>query len=127
MIEPAVAQGGAALSVTNPDGDWVVTLDVDERRDQLFRGELALRALSAAAAGTRTYISPREYGYSFTVILSGYGAQVALAEALERLAAAQRAAGLPIAGVVCAEVTLVGARPVPAAASSKGGCDNSAS
>jgi hypothetical protein len=118
MIEPAQQQGGAALSVMNPDGDWVVTLDVDERPDQSLRGELAVRALSAAVAGSRTYVAARAYGYSFTVILGGVGAQGALAEALRRLEVAQLESGLPTAGVICAEVTLVGSRPVPAAVSS---------
>jgi hypothetical protein len=126
MIEPAQEQGGAALAAANPDGDWVVTLDVDERPEQALSGELAVRALSAVVAGTRTYVAARAYGYSFTVILSGVGAQAALGQALGRLESAQLDAGLPVVGVVCAEVTLVGVRPVPAGASSKDGCDNSA-
>lgn len=126
MIEPAQRDDAASTAV-HPGGDWVVTLDVDERLGQSLHGELAVRALSASVAGTRTYLSAREYGYSFTVILDGVGAQVALAQALERLEAAQLSAGLPLAGVVCAEVTLVGSRPVPAAVAPNGGCDNSAS
>jgi hypothetical protein len=121
-----VRYGSGGDAAPTPEGEWVVTLDVDEQRDQALHGELALRALSAAVAGTRTYVAARPYGYSFTVILGTAGAQRALTEALGRLEVAQLRAGLPRVEVVCAEVTLVGSRPVPAAVAPEGGCDNSA-
>ena len=73
-------------------------------------------------------MSPRgRGGYSFTVIVGTTGAEAALARALELLGVAQGRAGLADGAVVCAEVTLVGTRPVPAAAATGEGCDDPAS
>jgi hypothetical protein len=93
----------------------VVTLDIESPADSLLDAELTVRALAVAVAGSRTYIAARSSGYSFTVIVGTAGAETALSEALGMLEVAQRKARLELAPVVCAEVTLVGTRPVPAA------------
>ena len=92
--------------------------------------ELAVRALAIAVAGSRAYVAARPSGYSFTAIVGTSSADnlmPALVQALDLLSAAQHRAGLPEGVVVCAEVTLVGGRPVPAAELSPEGCQNPAS
>ncbi|MDX6254297.1 MAG: hypothetical protein QOJ11_631 [Frankiales bacterium] len=116
--------GGTPLSV---HGEWVVTLDIESPADSAIDGELTVRALAAAVAGNRTYIAARGSGYSFTVILGTAGAETALSKAMGMLQVAQGKARLDRAPVVCAEVTLVGSRPVPAASGAQGGCENPAS
>lgn len=106
------------------DGEWVVTLDVESPPDSTIDAELTVRALAAVVAGSRTYIAHRSTGYSFTVIVGTSGAETALATALGLLGVAQDKAGLDVAPVVCAEVTLVGKRPVPASSPSADGCEN---
>ncbi|MDX6244467.1 MAG: hypothetical protein QOE76_2190 [Frankiales bacterium] len=124
MIDDVAAGGLPALQ--SVDGEWVVTLDVESRPDSATGAELTVRALAAAVTGSRTYVAQRGSGYSFTVIVGTSGAQTALARALDLLAVAQGRAGLSIAPVVCAEVTLVGTRPVPAASRPSAGCENPA-
>jgi hypothetical protein len=114
---------GAGMSVA---GEWVVTLDV-ESRTATIDTELSVRALAIAVAGGRTYVAARPAGYSFTVIIGSSGADTALLSGMRLLAAAQGRAGLPVTPVVCAEVTLVGARSVPAASGAQTGCQNPAS
>ena len=122
QVGPSAA-GGVAVSV---DGEWVVTLDVESRPGSTVDAELAVRALAVAVAGSRTYIAHRSAGYSFTVIVGTSGAETALSVALGLLGAAQHRAGLDVAPVVCAEVTLVGTRPVPAAHRAAADCENPA-
>jgi hypothetical protein len=121
-------QIGASASVLSRDGEWVVTLDVEQPQvEDDFQAELVVRALAIAVAGSRTYIASRTSGYSFTVIVGTPGAEAALSKGLALLAAAQARAGLPVVPVVCAEVTLVGTRPVPAAERAATDCENPAS
>jgi hypothetical protein len=100
-------------------GEWVVTLDLEDPSFAARSGtELAVRALAVAVAGSRAYVAARPSGYSFTAIIGTTSADnlmPALVQALDLLSAAQQRAGLPEGVVVCAEVTLVGSRPVPAA------------
>ncbi len=117
----APGDAGSAVAV---DGEWVVTLDVESRTDSPTQADLAVRALAVAVAGSRTYVSARADGYSFTVIIGAAGAAAALPKGLGLLAVAQAKAGLPAAPVVCAEVTLVGTRPVPAASRLRIDCEN---
>jgi hypothetical protein len=121
------ARTGTGDSGSSTIGEWVVTLDIESPADSSIDGELTVRGLAAAVAGNRTYIAARGSGYSFTVILGTAGAETALSKALGMLEVAQRRAGLDLAPVVCAEVTLVGTRPVPAASGAQGGCENPAS
>jgi hypothetical protein len=124
MIESGPsAPGGTAVST---HGEWVVTLDVENPTDPAANGELVVRALAVAVAGSRTYVSARHSGYSFTVIVGTAGAEPALARALSLLSVAQRRAGLPDGIVVCAEVTLVDTLPLPAADGPVTGCENPA-
>lgn len=102
----------------------MVTLDVEAPGEPSGQEELSLRALAAAVAGSRTYVTARSSGYSFTVIVGTSGAQAALGRALDLLAVAQRKADVVGGSVVCAEVTLVGTRPVPAARLPSAGCQN---
>lgn len=121
MIDETSSAARSGVSVA---GEWVVTLDVESPADSSIDAELALRALAATVAGSRTYVAHRSSGYSFTVIVGTSGAETALAMALGQLGAAQDRAGLDVAPVVCAEVTLVGTRPVPAASRPSGDCEN---
>jgi hypothetical protein len=120
-------RSGVRRTAVSVEGEWVVTLDVESPSDSTIDAELTIRALAVAVAGGRTYIAHRSSGYSFTVIVGTSGAETALAMALGLLGAAQDKAGLDVAPVVCAEVTLVGSRPVPAASRPPGGCENPAS
>ena len=98
-------------------GEWVVTLDIEDPSFGGSGSELAVRALAVAVAGTRSYVAARPSGYSFTAMVGTEGADSlmpALVQALDLLTAAARRAGLPEGVVVCAEVTLVGSRTVPA-------------
>lgn len=114
-------------------GDWVVTLDVEDPPGAALAGDLAVRALGPVVTGSRTYLAPRPSGYSFTVIGGAVDPQDALGTALQWLAQAQGDAGIEPGAVVCAEVTLVGTRPVTAGAAGAAGaaggtaqraCDN---
>jgi hypothetical protein len=105
-------------------GDWVVTLDVEDTPGASLNGDLAVRALGPVVAGSRTYLAPRSSGYSFTVIGGALDPQDALGTALHWLGRAQREAGLEPGPVVCAEVTLVGTRPVPAGTPAQRACEN---
>jgi hypothetical protein len=127
VIERADPGAEAAGWPDSRTGEWVATLDLEDPAFDGFSVELAVRALAVAVAGSRTYVSARTSGYSFTVIVGTTGATAALARALELLAVAQRTAGLGGGAVVCAEVTLVGSRPVPAAGVGGDGCENPAS
>ena len=130
MTERAHLSVEAAGSPDSRAGEWVVTLDLEDSTFDGFSSELAVRALAVAVAGTRTYVAARAGGYSFTVIVGTTGPsplRAALARALELLSVAQSRAGLGDGAVVCAEVTLVGSRPVPAAGLSPEGCENPAS
>ncbi len=125
MTDLSVEAGGSPDSKA---GEWVVTLDLEGAGDaSVAATELAVRSLAVAVAGSRTYVAARPGGYSFTVIVGTTGAEAALARALELLGVAQGRAGLADGAVVCAEVTLVGTRPVPAAATPGEGCDDPAS
>ncbi len=104
----------------------MVTLDLDHPGATADECELIVRLLSAAVAGRRTYVSPRTSGCSFTVIVGTTGAPAALDRAIALLESAQDSAKVAAGTVVCAEVTLVGMRPVPAASAAGGGCQNSA-
>lgn len=119
--------GVEAGSPDSRAGEWVVTLDLEDPSFAGVSSELAVRALAVAVAGTRTYVSARASGYSFTVIVGTTGAGAAFARGLELLSMAQCRAGLAEGAVVCAEVTLVGSRPVPAADAAAEGCENPAS
>ncbi|BEP13705.1 hypothetical protein acdb102_20160 [Acidothermaceae bacterium B102] len=128
MIERAAVSAEAVGWPDSRTGEWVATLDIESAVDpSVFSAELAVRALAVAVAGSRTYVAARTSGYSFTVIIGTTGAAAALAKALELLAVAQRTAGLDAGAVVCAEVTLVGSRPVPASGVASDGCENPAS
>jgi hypothetical protein len=120
---------GLSGSAVSRAGEWVVTLDLDGPVDPSsgFQGELAVRALAVAVAGSRSYVESRPSGYSFTVIVGTTGTTsliAALSRALSLLAEAQRKAGLAESAVVCAEVTLLGSRPVPAGRVAAEGCEN---
>ena len=99
-------------------GEWVVTLDLEDPSFAARTGtELAVRALAIAVAGSRAYVAARPSGYSFTAIV-GTRRRQPHARARSGARPAERCshrAGLPEGVVVCAEVTLVGGRPVPAA------------